>query len=283
MSAVHPHSTRGQATPDASQPRAIGTGVVRVKADDKGRTRLMTLHQSGSLKMVFPNTHRRHMDAVLINTAGGITGGDRFDISAQADAGARLTLTTQASEKAYRAQIGEIAQLTTTLTIEKDARLNWLPQEMILFNHCALHRRLMINMTQSARLLMVEPLVFGRTAMGERLTDCIFRDRITVTRDHRPIYLDGMDLSGDAAACLARPATANGAGAMASLLFVAPEASAKLGQIRAMLPNSAGASMIAEDILVMRLLATDSYEMRRSLIPVLDYLSQSALPLSWRL
>ncbi|GER07574.1 hypothetical protein JCM17843_18840 [Kordiimonadales bacterium JCM 17843] len=50
-----------------------------------------------------------------------------------------------------------------------------------------------------------------------------------------------------------------------------------------MLPITAGASMIAEDILVMRLLAADGYEMRRSLIPVLDYLSQSTLPLSWRL
>lgn len=265
------------------QPRAIGAGAVCVRRDDHGQTRLVNLRQSGSLKLVFPRTYRPDSEAILVNTAGGVTGGDRFDLVADVGKGAHLTLTTQAAERAYRAQTHEIGQITTKLMVGPEARLNWVPQEMILFEKCALRRNLSIDLADDARLLMVEPLVFGRAAMQERLADIYFQDRILVTRGAKPIYRDGMDLQGNASAHLARPAIANGAGAMACLVFVDPDATGQLATIRAMLPETAGASMIAPDVLVMRLLATDSFEMRKSLIPVLDHLTHSTLPLSWRL
>ena len=130
---------------------------------------------------------------------------------------------------------------------------------------------------------MVEPIVFGRAAMPEVLNDVMFRDRIRITRAGRPIYVDGMDLNGDASAHLARPAIANGAGTMASLVLVAPDAKSQLNTVRSLLPSTAGASMLAEDILILRQLARDSFELRRSLIPILNYLTQNTLPLSWRL
>jgi urease accessory protein len=265
------------------QPRAVGAGAVCVRRDAQGQTRLVNLRQSGSLKLVFPQTHRPDAEAILVNTAGGVTGGDRFDLSAEVGAGATLTLTTQAAERAYRAQAGEVGRISATLTVGQGARLNWVPQEMILFNNSALHRSLKIELAQGAGLLMVEPLVFGRAAMQERLTNIQFQDRILITRDGVPLYRDGMNLHGDAVSHLARPAIANGAGAMASLVFAAPEAASHLDRIRTLLPQTAGASMTAPDVLVMRLLAVDSFEMRRSLIPVLEHLTQNTLPLSWRL
>ena len=219
----------------------------------------------------------------MVNTAGGITGGDRFELSAEVGAKAKLTLTTQAAERAYKAQTGEVGRVTTRLSVAADAQLNWLPQEMILFENSALHRRLQIDLSDAARLLMVEPLVFGRAAMKETLKQVNFSDRIQITRDGQPLYLDAMHLHGDAAVHLARPAIANGAGAMASLVCVAPDAATKLAAISALLPETAGASMLADDILVMRLLATDSFEMRRTLVPVLDLLTHNTLPTSWRL
>lgn len=246
-------------------------------------TRLVDLRQSGSLKLVFPATHRADAEAVIVNTAGGLTGGDRFDITATVEMGAALTLTTQAAERAYHAQPGEIAEVDTTLTACAKARLHWLPQELILFNSAALRRRLTVNLAADAHLLMVEPMVFGRAAMGERLSDVNFEDRIHITRAGAPIYRDGMTLRGDAAAHLARPATANGAGAMASLVYVAPDAAGRLNEVRNLLPETGGASLLATDMLVMRVLATDSFEMRQSLVPILNLLSQNTLPKSWRL
>jgi urease accessory protein len=119
--------------------------------------------------------------------------------------------------------------------------------------------------------------------MREQLHNVWFKDRITILRDAKPIYIDGMTLNGDAVTHLARPAVANGAGAMASVVMVAPDAEAHLTPIRAILPVTAGASMIGQDILVMRFLATDSFDLRRTLMPVLDRLTQNTLPTSWRL
>ncbi len=267
----------------AAQPRAIGAAALSMRADDHGVTRVEGLRQSGSTKLVFPDTHRKDAEAIIVNTAGGITGGDRFDISAHVGRNSALSLTTQAAERAYRAQPGETGQVTTTLTVEEGGHLNWLPQETILFNGCGLRRRLDVTLADRTGLLMVEPIIFGRAAMCEELTNVRFEDRIRILRGDRPVYIDGMTLSGDAAAHLARPAIAGGAGAMASLVYIATEAAARLDVIRRMLPASAGASALAGDVLVMRLLATDGFEMRRSLMPVLDLLTRNTLPTSWRL
>lgn len=254
-----------------------------MKADDTGTTRIMDLRQSGSTKLVFPQDRRPDAEVILVNTAGGITGGDQFDLDICVMANAELTLTTQAAERAYRAQSGEIGRVTTKLSVQAGARLNWLPQELILYDCCALRRRLDISLDEEARFLMVEPVVFGRAAMREELRDVMFQDRIKITRNGTPLYIDGMDLLGDAAAHLASPVIADGAGAMASVVLVAPDAGNHLKFVRAALPSSAGASLLAEDVLVIRQLASDSFELRRSLVPILEQLIQNNLPTSWRL
>jgi len=218
-----------------------------------------------------------------VNTAGGITGGDQFSLNINVHKGAALSVTTQAAERAYRAQSGEVGRVTTDISVQAHASLKWLPQELILYDRCALRRRLSIDLASRARLLMVEPVVFGRAAMPEVLRDVMFQDRIRITRDGRLLYIDGMDLRGDGTAHLARPAIANGAGAMASVVMVAPDVQSHFKIVRSLLPQSAGASMLAEDVLVVRQLARDSFELRRNLIPVLNRLTQNTLPMSWRL
>ncbi|MFK7874195.1 MAG: urease accessory protein UreD [Paracoccaceae bacterium] len=248
-----------------------------------GRTHITDLRQSGSTKLVFPRQFTPDLEAILVNTAGGITGGDRFDLDLSLDTGSTLTLTTQAAERAYRAQPHEIADVTSRAHVASGALLKWLPQELILFEQSALRRRLHIDLDRGARLLMSEAVVFGRAAMHETLRDISFRDSITVQRAGRPIFIDGVSLQGDATAHLARRAIANGAGAMASVVLVDPDAESRLTQLRATLPDCAGVSLLAPDLLAIRLLARDSFELRAALIPALEFLSQTALPTSWRL
>jgi len=242
---------------------------------------LKDLRQSGSLKALFPRTSGPDFQAVLVNTAGGITGGDTVEINACATADSHLTLTTQAAERAYRAQPGQTGHLQTRLEVAAGARVNWLPQETILFQGCALRRTLRVDMQADATFLMVEPLVFGRAAMGETLTDASFTDRIEIHREGQLSYLDRVTLQGDIAAQMARPNIANGAGAMASLVYVAADAGAHLAPLRAMLPDTAGASLIGDDLLVLRLLAPDSYLVRQTLIPILNRLTDNNLPRCW--
>jgi len=266
-----------------TQPRAQGSGNLSVFADATGATRLRNLRQSGSLKLVLPRTYTPHAEAILVNTAGGITGGDKFALDIDVEKSAELSVTTQAAERAYRALTAEVGRVATHIKVGEGARLNWLPQELILFDRCALRRMLTIDLASTARLLMVEPVVFGRAAMPEMLRDVMFRDRIRINRSGAPLYIDGLDLNGDAAAHLSRAAIGGGAGAMASLVMVAPDAQSHLAHVRAMLPTSAGASMLTDDVLVIRHLAPDSFELRRSLIPILNRLTQNTLPTSWRL
>nr|WP_268821733.1 urease accessory protein UreD [Octadecabacter dasysiphoniae] len=239
------------------------------------------LHQAGSAKLVFPRSGDDGLHAVLVNTAGGITGGDQFNLTFEASADTKLTVTTQAAERAYGAQATETGHLTTTLTVGAQARLNWLPQETILFDRSRYRRTLRADLAADARLLFVEPVVFGRAAMGEALHDVQFSDRVEIYRDGVPLFCDAMTLSGDVVAQLAKSAAANGALAMASIIYIAPDAAAHLEPVRAALPDTAGASLIGDDVLHIRCLAVDSFLLRAVLIPVLETLSAASLPKAW--
>ncbi len=216
-----------------------------------------------------------------MNTAGGITGGDSFQISAKVAEGCNLTLTTQASERAYRAQPSEFGQMRTDLQVAPGACLNWVPQETILFDRSALDRRLTVNLARGAKALVVEPLVFGRQAMGEELSDLRLRDRIEIRREGQPMFLDATRFDGDMAAHLDRPHIANGARAMAFLAYVASDAQGQIDPLRAMLPDHAGATVVGDDLLMCRILAPDSHALRQSLIPILNRLTQHQLPRCW--
>lgn len=270
-------------TAPLAPPRTRGEGRVCVGADPQGRSVIRQLRQAGALKLIFPTVHRPDAEAVIVNTAGGVTGGDRLVLQAEVDRQAELTLSTQAAERIYRAHPGDVGRIGTTLTVADGARLNWMPQETILFDHAALHRHLRIDLHGAAEVLMVEPLVFGRVAMGEVIHAVHLRDHVRMTRDGAPLYTDGIRLDGDLHAHLARPAIADGAGALATVVLASPQADAHLAAVRALLPATGGASLLAPDLLVIRLLADDSFTLRRSLIPLLLHLNAGKLPLSWRL
>lgn len=261
-------------------PRAQGT--IRLSAKTLGKQSVLDgFRQSGSFKCLFPRSDDRGLDAVLLNTAGGITGGDVFCFTGHAAEGTTLTLTTQACERAYKAQPGPFGQITNHLLVDKGARLNWLPQETILFNGSALDRRLLIELAPDATALMVEPLVFGRAAMGETLTDIRLRDRIEFRRGDKPLFIDATRFTGDLNAHLAKPHIADGAGAMALIVFASATAEGQLEPIRQMLPDTAGATLIQNDLLVIRVLTENSFALRRAVMPVLCRLNKGTLPRCW--
>lgn len=266
----------------AAQPRA--KGELRLSSKRQAdKSALDTLRQSGAYRALFPRSGDRALTSVFVNTAGGLTGGDRMSLSATAGHDSRLTLTSQAAERIYRAQSGTIARVTTDLTIETNARLDWLPQETILFDRSALKRRLNVTMAAGATFLAVEPVVFGRIAMGETLQDSLFHDDLRITRNEELIFADAIRLSGDVESQLAATAVANGARALAIVIYVAPDAEARLPALRALMPGTGGASLIRPDVLFARFLAPDSYLLRRDLIPVLELLHDGPLPKTWTL
>lgn len=241
------------------------------------------LHQSGSSKLLLPRDQAPDKTAVLLNTAGGVTGGDRFDIEAEATPSAALTLATQTAERAYRAQPGTVGRISTRLIAASGATVHWLPQETILFEGCALSRRLEIDLAADARLIAVEPVILGRAAMGETVRDARFSDQWRVRREGQLIYADALRMTGDIATQTASPATLNGHRAFASILYAAPDAGRHLTALRELLPETAGASLIRDGVLAVRLTAPDGLTLRRSLIPALEHLRGHPLPTVWKM
>jgi urease accessory protein len=257
-------------------------GAVEVVAALRGgRSVVADLRHAGSVKALFPRGDHERLEATLINTTGGIAGGDEFSYAGTAGEGAWLGLTTQAAERAYRARGGEIGRMTVRLAAGVGGRIDWLPQETILFDGAALDRRLEADLAADAMLLAVEAVVFGRTAMGERLARIRFTDQWRVRREGRLIYADALRIRD--ADALARPALLGGAGAMASVLLASPRADAMLGSVRRLLPEDAGASMVRPGVLAVRVLAPDGLALRRALTPVLETLRQAPLPSMWRM
>jgi urease accessory protein len=279
---ISPSPLRPSVAQPVLPPRAQGAVALSVQARD-GATHLAGLRQSGCLKCILPRVFRPAAEAVLVNTAGGVTGGDRIDIAATLRAGTQLSITTQAAERIYRTMDGTTGRIATKIEVGEGAELYWLPQETILFERARLSRNLHINLATDARLLLCETLVFGRAAMGEQVRDLHLEDRISITREGAPLYRDGIRLSGDATVILGGAAVGAGAGAVATLVFADPEAEALLPKVRALLPETAGASLLNENLLVLRALADDSLSLRRYLIPVLELLSGHSLPAVWRL
>ncbi len=247
-------------------------------------TALEDLRQEGCLKARFPRAAGR-AEATTLNTGGGVAGGDRLATALTLRAGASVTVASQAAERFYRALPDDSAShVRTTIRLAADAALEWLPQEGIVFDGAALDRRLDVEMAGNARFLGVEALVFGRTAMGERVRTVRLSDTIRIRRDGRLLLHDAIRLHGECAAALDRPAIGGGCAALATLVLVAPDAPGRLDAVRAaMEAMSAQAGASAWDgMLVVRLLARDGADLRVAVIAALSSLRDGrTLPRTW--
>jgi urease accessory protein len=259
--------------------RATGHIALSVAAS-AGRTRRTKVHEDGSLRVRFPNAASETLEAVIVNTGGGMTGGDRFAVEIALGEGARLIAGTAAAEKIYRST-GPDAEMDVKLEVGEGAKLAWLPQETILFDRARLARRIDVDLSERASLLMAEAVVFGRAAMGETMAQGFFADRWRVRRGGRLIFADGARLGGDVSARLAAPASAGGGIALATVL-ISPSDDGKLAAARALAGEFSGEVGISAwgGIAVARLCAKDGAALRHDLIAVLTALG-SVVPRLW--
>jgi len=259
--------------------RARGAVRFDVHARD-GVTRRGILHESGSLRVRFPSPEGEGLSGVFVNTAGGVAGGDRFDIEITAADAARLTLTTAAAEKIYRAP-GQAAELNIALKVGAGAHLGWLPQETILFDRARVHRRFDIALDDAASLLLCEIVVFGRTAMGERMEQGEFVDRWRLSRGGKLVFAETVRLDGNIGAKLGRSAVAHGGAAIGTALIV-PGDEALVERIREASDSFSGEVGISawNGFAMARFCAQDAARLRADMMAVLSR-TGVALPRLW--
>lgn len=252
--------------------------------DRDGVTALERFRQQGCLKARLPRPEDgAWTTAVTLNSSGGVVGGDRLDTEVTAGPGTRLTVASQAAERFYRAANGSgPATLRTRLTLGEGAAMEWLPQEAILFDGCALDRRLDVDLAAGTRFIGVEQLVFGRALMGETVHQARLRDTIRIHRAGRLLWHDAIRLGGAVQAVLDRPAVAAGGRAVATLLLAGADAACWVDRLRAVLaPFEAGVSLL-DDLLVARIVARDGAGIRRAVVAGLTVLREGRpLPRVW--
>ena len=247
-----------------------------------GATRPDRVHESGMLRVRFPNGERREaLDAVIVNTAGGLAGGNRADIEMKAAALAQMVVTSAAAEKVYRS-LGPETQIAVRLEAGPGAAIAWLPQETILFDRMRLRRSIDVALAGDARLLMVETIVFGRSAMGESVAFGSLFDRWRVRVDGALVFADGVRLDGEIAKHLAQRAVAGAGVAIATLLKIPgdDDAVAALRSMQSAFSGEVGVSAW-NGLMVGRLVAPSSAALRHDLVRILTTLG-TPLPRLWR-
>ena len=250
-------------------------GEARVQVTRAG---LADLRQQGSAKAMLPRTDDPDPEVVFLNTAGGVTGGDRLDYALTVGAGARVTGATQTAERAYRATGAEPGRVVTRLEVGAGARLDWLPQEVIVFEGAHLHRLTDVALAADATFLGVESVVLGRAAHGETLARATLDDLRSIRRAGRLVHQEHLAFGARA---LADPATFGAARAMATITFLAQGAEDALGPLRAALGADGHASGW-DGRVVARLVAAEAAPLRRALIRAIFVLRGRPVPRVWQ-
>ncbi len=241
------------------------------------------LAQAGCAKAFLPRVHGTPPEVVFLNTAGGLTGGDRLEMALSLADGGRAVGATQTAERAYAASAGA-ADVSVRLGVGAGGRLDWLPQETILFDRSRLMRRTQVVLGQGAAVLMCEMVVLGRAAMGERLTDVAFRDRREVWRGGTPVLVEAVEMGPGVLLRTAGAAVLGGTRAFATVALVADGAEDMLGTARLALIGDGveGAASGWNGRCVVRVLAGDALPLKRAVARVIIALGGS-IPRVWQI
>lgn len=234
-----PHGSpevRGGNPSDKDLQRADGSGRMVLSGSDNG-TRIVDVFQQSPIRIMFPGSSGCAVEeAVLINTAGGIAGGDRLECDVTALANASIAVTSQAAEKVYRA-LSEPARITTKLKACEAAKLAWLPQETIVFNSGRLSRETEIELSSGAELLALEWLVLGRAAQGEEMVGGHITDSWRVKKDSRLIWADSFRVTDEMFPHLHRKALLSKCKAVGTLIYFGPYLDIRLEFLRDIAPS----------------------------------------------
>lgn len=274
--------------PDLAAPELVAPDLAAAFAANRARGRVAVTAaparppcanaEAGALRVRFPRACAGLPEAVLVNTAGGMAGGDHFEVDVALEPGARLAVTTAAAEKVYRS-LGSDARLDVTASLGDGAELLWLPQETIVFDRARLQRTLTMTLAGDARLVIAEAAVFGRTAMGETVHGGAFTDRWRIRRGGRLVFAENFGLDGAVGRHLAEAAIAGGGTALATVLLTPaePAAADAVRDARAAFAGEVGVSAW-NGMVVARLVAGDGACLRHDLVLVLAALGYRTLP-----
>jgi urease accessory protein len=272
-------------TPSSLLPR-VRADLRLVFARAGARTEAARVYETGGWRIRFPRSVGP-CEAVLVNTGGGMAGGDRARIYIEAGTDADGLVTSQSQEKIYRAD-GVGVAIETRLKVASGARLVFAPQETLLFDGARLQRSLDADVEETSTLTIFEAVAFGRLAHGETRIDASLSDRWRIRRGGRLVFAEALTIE-DAGAMLDRPAIGGGARALATLMRVGPGAEDRRDALRAAFASveaepgprfEAGVS-VADGVLIARLASPSPQRLREGLFAAWRALEERDAPRVW--
>ena len=247
--------------------RFVSNGSIEFSGVD---SKLVGLRQQAPIRFLFPELEEMGArSVVLVNTAGGIVGGDDLTYNISATDGAEVLITGQAFEKVYGAKT-KSARLKVKLEVGQGSVFEFLPQGTIFFNKSRLERRTTINIYADAQLLFGEIMYFGRTAMSEQITAGRIIDQTDVWFGGERVLFDSFRLTHDEYPATQSVAGLNGATCSGLLLLMTSNPKKNLNYILQLLkgPNSdgtmCGASLMDSGLIVVRWLGNNATIIRQS-------------------
>jgi urease accessory protein len=267
--------------------RVDGEARIAFRRDAAGKTVLADLYQRAPCRVLFPTTEvDEPIQSVLLTTSGGLTGGDRTRVGIEVRANAQATLTTQAAEKIYRALPDTGAALVRVdMRVSDGAWAEWLAQETIVFEGSRLRRLFAADVAPTGRLLAVESIVFGRTAMGESFDTGLLHDAWRISRGGRLVWADALHLEGDVRSQRSAPLGFGANVACSTLLYAGADAPQQLLEARQLLSQCnlpCGATSL-DGIMLVRIMAADAAELRTAVMSLIAGIRQTAASLPARL
>lgn len=127
--------------------------------------------------------------SIILHTAGGMVGGDRLSQTINLQPETQVVLTTPAASKIYRSS-GETAHNIINIEVDKQAYLEFVPREIIIFNGAIFNQNLRVNLAADACYLGWEITRFGRTARGEIFNHGQWKSCTEIWQNNCPIWID---------------------------------------------------------------------------------------------
>ena len=239
--------------------------------------------QSGCCKILNPKNYNEFKELVLINTSGGITCNDNIEINAVIN-NSQLSVCTQAAEKIY-AGIGEPARVEININLN-NSTMYWLPKELILFDNSKLRRNININLSDNSNLIFCETTIFGRKAMSEKIKNISFSDQWKIYSNSSIKHFEAINIKGSTIDNFKNNYTFSNQSSLSTILIfgdIVHQLESVLRKVKKNLGNHFCEMTKFDDKIIIRCLADDNYDLKKTLNIIMKNVINDKLPKSWDL